>query len=70
MSVPMAFYTAARDLSALDSEKYGLGLRMILKRNRRGWSRYLRAFETRLTNYSRDDGLEAISASFAWRMRF
>lgn len=65
-----AFFTADGDLGEFDSQKYGLGLRVLLARNRTGWSRYLRGFETRLTTYSRDDGLDAISASFAWRLRF
>ncbi len=65
-----AFFTADRDLGELTSEKYGLGLRMIFKRDRSGPLRFVRGFETRLTSYSRDDGLDAISASFAWRFRF
>ena len=65
-----AFFTADRDLSELTSEKFGMGLRMIFKRDRTGPLRFVRGFETRLTSYSRDDGLDAISASFAWRFRF
>lgn len=64
------YFTADRDLSAFDSEKYGLGLQLLFDRQRSGWLRRLRAFEVRLTTYSRDDGLEALSISFAWRWSF
>ena len=63
------FFTADRDLSGFDSQKYGIGLRLAFER-RTGWLRFLRGFETRVTTYSRDDGLDALSASFAWRFRF
>lgn len=63
------FLTADRDLSGFDSQKYGIGLRLAFAK-RSGWLRFLRGFETRLTTYSRDDGLDALSASFAWRFRF
>lgn len=65
-----SFFTADRDLSEFDSQKYGIGLRVLWARDRRGWKRFVRGFETRLTTYSRDDGLDAVSASFAWRLRF
>ncbi len=64
------YFTADRDLSELDSEKFGLGLRLAFSRNKKGfWSR-LRSFESRLASYSRDDGLEAISISLALGWRF
>ena len=65
-----AFFTADRDLSTFDSEKFGVGLRVLFERRQSGWRRFLRGFETRVTQYSRDDGLDALSASFAWRLRF
>jgi len=64
------FITADRDLSEFTSEKVGLGWRTELGSTASGWKRRLRYFESRITNYSRDDGLDAISLSFAMGMRF
>lgn len=58
------FFTADRDLSEFDSEKFGLGYRVILNKGR------FRGFETRISSYSRDDGLDALSASLAFQWRF
>lgn len=64
------FFTADRDLSTFTSQKYGVGWKVALggtAARRTGWSR----FETRLTYYTRSDGLESISTSFAfgWSLR-
>jgi hypothetical protein len=56
------FFTADRDLSTFTSQKYGLGWKWDRGSGKRvkGWNR----FETRITYYTRDDGLESISTSF------
>jgi hypothetical protein len=62
------FLTADRDLSEFTSDKYGLGWRWNLGgASGRGRLRY---FETRLTTYSRDDGLDSTSLSFGIGFRF
>ncbi len=64
------FFTADRDLSEFDSEKIGLGYRLILPASAGGRLRHLKSFETRLTSYSRDDGLDSFAASFGFGFRF
>ncbi len=64
-----SFFTADGDLGEFDSQKYGIGFRTKLNRQR-GWLRFLRSFETRISTYSRDDGLDAISAAFAFGWSF
>ena len=76
-----SYRTADRELGEFNSEKYGLGwkvARVPADRQRGGgrlrWLggiRSLRRFETRVTTYSRDDGLDSLSASFAfgWTIR-
>ncbi len=65
-----AYFTADRDLSELDSEKFGLGLRLGFKHKKSGFFSKLRSFESRLASYSRDDGLDAVSFSLALGWRF
>ena len=64
-----AYYTADRDLSTFTSQKYGIGWKwgQGAGGRRLGWNR----FETRLTYYTRDDGLDSISTSFqfGWSLR-
>ena len=62
------FFTADRDLSEFESEKFGLGLKVGLKGTRAGIAG-VRDFEIRATSYSRDDGLDAfnLSLGFGWR---
>ena len=64
------FITADRDLSEFTSEKLGIGYRTTFAPGRKGWTRRMRSFETRLSVYSREDGLESTSASVAWGWRF
>lgn len=65
------YFTADPDLDDFDSEKYGVGFRTTFDRaNRRGLRRFLRSFETRITQYERDDGFESLSASFGLGWRF
>ncbi len=64
------YFTADRDLSEFDSEKFGLGLRLIFRNKKSGFFSKLRSFESRLANYSRNDGLDAISFSLALGWRF
>ena len=64
------FLTADRDLSEFTSEKYGVGYRTTFAPGRTGWTRRMRSLETRATFYTREDGLESISISFAWGWRF
>ena len=64
------FYTADRELGEFTSEKYGVGWSLDFAPARRGWKRRLRRFETRLTSYSRDDGLDALSISFGVGLRY
>lgn len=64
------FLTADRDLSEFTSEKYGLGYRTTFAPGRSGWTRRMRSFETRVSFYTREDGLESVSGSFAWGWRF
>ncbi len=65
-----AYFTADRDLSEFDSEKFGLGLRLGFRHKQAGFWSKLRSFESRLATYSRDDGLDAISFSLALGWRF
>jgi len=65
------YYTVDPDLSDLTSRKWGVGTRIGLDPARRqGWRAHLRYLEGRLTFYSRDDGLDAVSTAFAfgWRL--
>jgi len=64
------FFTADGDLGEFDSQKFGLGYRISFQTPRKGWLKRLRGFDTRVTSYSRDDGLDAISASLALSWRF
>ncbi len=64
------FITADRDLSEFTSEKFGIGYRTTFAPGRQGWTRRMRSFETRISVYNREDGLESTSASFAWGWRF
>lgn len=64
------FFTADRDLSELTSEKLGLGLRWSRSAKKGGFLSGFRGFETRLSQYSRDDGLDALSLSLAFSWRF
>jgi hypothetical protein len=66
-----AYYTADPDLSELTSTKWGFGSRVGFDPTRHeGWRARLRYLEGRLTYYSRDDGLDAISTAFAFGWRF
>jgi hypothetical protein len=58
------FFTADRDLGDFRSQKFGLGWKMIWGHDR-GPLRIDR-LELRLTSYSRDDGLDAITTSFGF----
>lgn len=63
------FFTADRDLSDFDSEKFGLGVRLGAigpKGGRRG----MRDIEIRATSYSRDDGLQAFNLSIGLGWNF
>jgi len=65
------YFTADRDLSELTSEKYGLGWHWDAGAGGgRGWRGRLRRLQARVTWYSRDDGLESLSASFGVGVRF
>ena len=64
------FFTADRDLSEFTSEKFGFGLRLQRRNPKKGFFSRLRSFESRLTTYSRDDGLDALSLSLAFGWRF
>ena len=64
-----AFYSADRDLSTFTSQKFGLGWKMLWGQNRSGPLR-LDRIEMRLTSYSRDDGLDAITTSFGFGWRY
>ncbi len=63
------YFTSDRELSEFTSDKFGIGFRRVFEYKRSGWLSKLRSFETRLTTYSREDGLDAISASFAIGLR-
>lgn len=62
------FFTADGDLGSFGSQKYGLGWRWNRGNGRRvkGWN----LFETRVTYYTREDGLEAISTSLHFGRTF
>ena len=64
------FFTADRDLSEFDSEKFGVGFRLAFGKKRKGFFGRLRSLETRVASYSRDDGLDALSFSLALGWRF
>ena len=64
------FITADRDLSEFTSEKYGFGFRTSFASGRTGWRRHMRGIESRLSYYTREDGLESFSLSLAWSWRF
>lgn len=64
------FFTVDRDLSEFTSEKFGLGMsRAFDPAGKRGLRSLLRSFDIRATTYSRDDGLDAFSASLAVGLR-
>ena len=63
------FFTADRDLSEFDSEKFGLGLE-VSAFGTGPWFAGVRDLEIRLTRYERDDGLEAINTSFGFGWNF
>ncbi len=63
------FRTADRDLSETTSEKFGLGWRWNRSNRPGGGARRISYFETRLTSYSRDDGLDAFNISFGIGLR-
>jgi len=55
----------------LTSQKWGVGSRVGFDpAQQSGWRRRLRYLEGRLTYYTRDDGLDAISTAFAFGWRF
>lgn len=56
------FITADWDLGEITSQRYGLGLRSLAPPGRSWWLG-IRRYEARFTLFSRDDGLEAITAS-------
>lgn len=65
------FFTADPDLGEFTSEKYGFGFRTTFDTaGKRGWRRTLRSLEARLATYERDDGFEALTASFGIGWRF
>ena len=64
------FITADRDLSEFTSEKYGFGFRKSFAPGRSGWTRFMRSLESRVSFYTREDGLESLSVSIAWGWRF
>lgn len=63
------FFTADRDLGTFSSQKYGIGWKMLWGQNRSGPLR-LDRIEMRVTSYSRDDGLDAITTSFGFGWRY
>jgi hypothetical protein len=63
------FFTADRDLSGFSSEKYGVGWKLLWGKGRSGPLR-LDRFEVRLTSYSRDDGLDAITTAFDFGWKY
>ena len=63
------FFTADRDLSGFDSEKYGFGTKIGLE-GTSAWFAGVRDFEFRVTRYERDDGLEALNTSFGFGWSF
>ena len=68
-SIGDEFYTADRDLSEFDSEKFGLGTKVGLQ-GTSAWFAGVRDFELRVTFYDRDDGLDAINTSFGFGWSF
>lgn len=63
------FFTADRDLSTFTSEKYGVGWKLLWGTGNSGPLR-LERLELRLTGYSRDDGLDAITTAFDFGWRY
>ena len=65
------YFTADRDLSEFTSEKFGVGFRWQRQQQKtKGWLKRLRAFESRVASYSREDGLDAFTVSLALSWRF
>lgn len=65
------YYTADPDLGEFVSEKVGFGFRSSFDRTGvQGWRRLWRSVEARVASYSRDDGFEALTASFGFGWRF
>ena len=64
------FITADRDLGEFTSEKLGMGWRASFRPNRSGWKSRVRWIESRVTTYSRDDGLDALSISLGFGFAF
>lgn len=64
------FLTVDGDLGEFDAQKYGFGFTRTFRAGRTGWLSRLRGVNSRLTYYTRDDGLESYSASVGWSWRF
>jgi hypothetical protein len=64
------FYTSDFDLSALQTHKMGIGIRLLpywkWKINAMGWEGQLRSIGVRLTHYRRSDGLSSWAVSTYW----
>jgi hypothetical protein len=56
------FFTSDWDLAEISTTKYGFGVRGLAAPGRRWWLG-IRRYETRFTLFSRDDGLEGLTAS-------
>jgi opacity protein-like surface antigen len=59
------FFTSDWDLAEVTTERYGLGLRGLAPAGKSWWLG-IRRYEARFTFFSRDDGLEGLSASFGF----
>jgi hypothetical protein len=64
------FLTVDGDLGEFTAEKYGIGFRRSFAAGRTGIFGRVRSVDSRITYYTREDGLESISASVGWRWRF
>jgi hypothetical protein len=58
------YYTSDYDLRDFDSQKFGAGMRLTGWKKSRAWLLWIRSFECRLTYYTRDYGLDAVSMSY------
>lgn len=59
------FFTSDWDLGEVDTERYGLGLRVAAPPGQK-WFLGIRRYEVRLSFFTRDDGLEGLTGAFGF----